>query len=180
MKTSLAQWTQTGSHIHYSQLTCHLSPSVLRPPCMWRWYTSLPSNSGLRELFFQKLDLCLSPWDSQHRLLRQQVSQVFRQIMCDYGTETSWPVRESNLWFNPVTAFDDSSTLKALLSAPFASEHWHSCFTLARVLGGGQILTVQKEEMRPQKQSYRVTLVVTGRTRGKNRMPWFFFFFFFF
>lgn len=122
MKTSLTQWNQTGSHIHYSQTTYHLSPLVpYHPSYTWRWYTSHPSNSGLRELFFQKLGLCLSPWDNQHRLWEQQVSQVFRQIKCECGTETSWPVWELNPWFNPFAAFDDSSTFKASVSIPFAS-----------------------------------------------------------
>ena len=102
-------------------LTCHLSPLVLHhPSCPWKWYAPLPSNSGLRDLFFHKLDLCLSPWVSRHRLFRQQASWVFRQMVCICGTETSWPVWESNPWFHPVAVFDDSSTFKA----PLASEHF--------------------------------------------------------
>lgn len=53
-------------------------------------------------------------------------ARVLDRKICGWGIKTSWPVRESNSWFNQSAAFDAGSTWSSPV-APLEPEHfcWH-------------------------------------------------------
>lgn len=170
VKASLTQWDQTGSHILYSQFTCHESPLVAHHPCCtWRWYTPLPSrNSVLCELVFQKLDLCFRPWDRPRRLLRQWASWSLRLVTGGCNTETSWPLWESNPRFTPITASDDRTICFRALFLSFDS--WMGSGAEGGVVG---IFSTEEENETPKTVIPCVTPVGISRTRTRTQRPWF-------
>lgn len=131
---------------------------------------TLPFHSGLHELFFQKLDLRLSPGDSQHRLLIQQGSWVFRQIMCGCGTETI-----AGLCGNWTR--DSTQALRLMTAAPLRHRrvyYWLlSTLTLVWLLQefwDVDRFSLYREENETPKNSHTgITPVVIGRTQDRNR-----------